>query len=477
VGAVSIDGINITEAIANAKAAIDSDKTLSPGTRSVIEVLLLVVTLLSNRIGVNSNNSSKPPSSDPNREKKTRKKSNKPQGGQEGHAGSTLEQVENPDQTNELKLNRKTLPPGKYMPGGHESRQVVEIEISRLIIEYQAEVLIDEKGKRFVADFPKGVTRPIQYGSSLKAHAVYMSQYQLIPYKRIEEYFADQLSIPLSAGSIFNFNKQAAQLTKTLGAEDRIKSELRKSNQMHADETGINIGGKNHWLHCASNVQWTHFHPHKERGKGAMDDADVLPHFGGVLSHDHWKPYYSYTACKHSLCNAHHVRELEFASEKDNQKWAAQMQTLLFAINDKTHEAGGTLSSRQEKYYRKKYRALISKGEAECPGPNPSDRKKGQRGRLKKSKSRNLLDRLRDFECDVLRFMVDADVPFTNNQGENDIRMTKVQQKISGCFRSMEGAEIFCSTRGYISTCRKQGVGATHALTSLFGGTLPSIFN
>ncbi|PCK07881.1 MAG: IS66 family transposase, partial [Alteromonadaceae bacterium] len=146
-GAVSIDGINITEAIANAKAAIDSDKTLSPGTRSVIEVLLLVVTLLSNRMGVNSKNSSKPPSSDPNREKKTRKKSNKPQGGQEGHAGSTLEQVENPDQTNELKLNRKALPPGQYMSGGYECRQVVEIEISRLIIEYQAEVLIDEKGK------------------------------------------------------------------------------------------------------------------------------------------------------------------------------------------------------------------------------------------------------------------------------------------------------------------------------------------
>lgn len=474
---MSIDGINITEAIANAKAAIESDTSLSSSTRAVIEVLLLVVTLLSNRIGTNSKNSSKPPSSDPNREKKSRGKNNKPPGGQKGHAGTTLEPFENPDNTNILKLNIKTLPKGKYVSGGYDRRQVVDIEISRLVTEYQAQVWIDENGKRFVADFPAGVTRPVQYGSTLKAHAVYMSQYQLIPYKRIEEYFSDQVNVPLSAGSIFNFNKQAAELTKTLGAEERIKSELRKSDQMHADETGINIGGKRHWLHNASNLDWTYFYPHFERGKVAMDEADILPHFKGVLSHDHWKTYYRYTSCEHSLCNSHHIRELEYAVEKDSQKWAKEMQALLVKINDKTQEAGGVLSIRQEKYYRKKYRAIISKGEVECLGPDPTQRKKGQRGRLKKSKSRNLLERLRDYEEDVLRFMVDVDVPFTNNQGERDIRMTKVQQKISGCFRSMEGAKIFCATRSYISTCRKQGVTATHALTSLFEGVLPSIFN
>lgn len=190
--------------------------------------------------------------------------------------------------------------------------------------------------------------------------------------------------------------------------ELKLIAKLIASSLLHTDETGINIGGKRQWLHCASNDRLTLFYAHAKRGIEAMDAKGMLPLFKDILCHDHWKPYYHYTDCLHSLCNAHHLRELERAYEQD-----------------------------------------------------------------KRSRARNLLERLQLFELDVLRFMINPIVPFTNNQGENDIRMTKVHQKISGCFRSQEGADIFCRVCSYLSTCRKNNVSATQALTLLFDGVLP----
>jgi len=249
------------------------------------------------------------------------------------------------------------------------------------------------------------------------------------------------------------------------------KSELAASDVAHADETGINIGGKRRWLHCASNDGWTFYYPHEKRGKEAMDDIGILPKFKGILCHDHWKPYFKLD-CTHALCNAHHLRELTRAWEEDGMQWAKTMQTLLETINQKVNDAGGALDAQESDKYRLQYRELIKQAKIECPEPS-GPRKKGKRGRIKKSKSRNLLERLREFEQETLRFMDNVRVPFTNNLGENDIRMTKVQQKISGCFRSMEGAKIFCRIRSYLSTCRKHGVKASEALDLLFNGKLP----
>jgi len=180
--------------------------------------------------------------------------------------------------------------------------------------------------------FQKALT--VQYGVGVKAHAVYLSQYQLLPYNRIEEYFADQLGMPISAGSLFNFNEEAAKRVTSSGAEAAIKKALQTTYQaLHVDETGININGKRRWLHGASTTWWTYLYPHEKRSKVAMDEADILPHFTGVLCHDHWKPYYQYTQCKHALCNAHHIRELERAWEQDAMQWAKEMQTLLKEIN------------------------------------------------------------------------------------------------------------------------------------------------
>jgi transposase len=464
---MTIENIDIEATIKKAQALVCEDKQMSTATKSMFEIMILIISLLANRLNLNSTNSSKPPSSDPNRKKQTKRKSGKKIGGQKGHVGTTLKKVDDPDKIEPIKVDRAKLPPGRYRQVGFESRQVFDIDISRVVTEYRAQILEDKKGNRFIATFPEGVTKAVQYGTGLKAHSVYMSQFQLVPYNRIQDYFADQLHIPISEGSIFNFNKEAFQ--RLADFENRVKKKLAAADQAHADETGINIGGNGHWLHCVSNKEWTHYYPHEKRGTDAMNDIGILPGFKGILCHDHWKPYYKID-CTHALCNAHHLRELTRAWEQDGQKWAKNLKKLLETINCKVTDAGGTLAAQESQKYRRKYRALIKKGEIESPAPI---RPKGKRGRLKKTKSRNLLERLRDYEQDTLRFMDNELVPFTNNLGESDIRMTKVQQKISGCFRSMNGAHIFCRVRGYLSTCRKQGVKSSHALDLLFNGKMP----
>lgn len=467
---MKINSIEIEATVQKAQGLIREDDQLSAAAKSMFEILILLITLLAGRLNLNSKNSSKPPSSDPNRKKTPAKKTGRKPGGQKGHVGKTLTKVDDPDFIEPIKIDRSKLPPGRYRDAGYESRQVFDIDISRVVTEYQAQILVDENGNCFVASFPEGVTKAVQYGSGFKAHSVYMSQFQLIPYNRIQDYFSDQINVAVSEGSIFNFNKEAFSLLADF--ENRAKQELANAEVAHADETGINKNGDRIWLHCLSDPEWTLFYPHEKRGKEAMDAMGVLPIFNGTLCHDHWKPYYRY-GCIHALCNAHHLRELTFAWEQDGQQWAKKMKDLLETINKNVIDNGGILNAVESKKYRKKYKNLIKKAEIECPEPERPANKKGKRGRIKKSKSRNLLERLRDYEDDVLRFMENEHVPFTNNLGENDIRMTKVQQKISGCFRSMEGAHIFCRIRSYLSTCRKHSVKSSHALRLLFEGKLP----
>ena len=466
-----MSNIEIKESIKAARELLDQEKGLSPAFRAAMSVMFMAVSILLGRVNLNSNNSSKPPSSDPNRKKVSKGKGLK-RGGQKGHVGTTLTQFDEVDEITELKVDRGKLPSGEFTHAGYEKRQVVDIEFRRVVTEFRAEVLVDEKGKRYVAPFPEGVTRPVQYGKELKTYAVYMSQYQLVPYDRVQACIRDQLGIPISAGTIANFNKVAYRKLHEIGFETWLRQELIRASVMHADETGINIDGKKHWLHCNSNSKLTYFYAHAKRGCEAMNGMGVLPDFSGVLCHDHWKPYYRYD-CSHALCNAHHLRELERAWEQDEQQWAKQMQGLLCEMNTAVLATGGTLEADASNAFKKRYRQLLLEADVECPPPDESKRE-GKRGRIKRSKSRNLLERLRNYEDDVLRFMEITDVPFSNNQAENDVRMTKVHQKISGCFRSFDGAKCFCLCRSYISTCRKQGTSASDALRLLFDGEKPS---
>jgi transposase len=471
---MKLSNINVDEAIKKAHVLLNSEKNISSALKTAIEVLILLVTILLQRKGLNSRNSSKPPSDDKNRKRGSKnKKSMRKPGGQKGRQGIQLKPVSDPDKIEIINIDKRTLPCDNYKEVGFDKRQVIDIETNIIITEYRAQILEDSHGKRYTADFPINVTRPVQYGPKTKATSVYMSQFQLIPYLRIENYFREQMGLSLSAGSLFNFNQEAYNLLALF--EQITKQKLINTSRLNADETGININGTRIWLHTACNDLWTHFYPHYKRGSEAMDAIGILPKFKGILCHDHWKAYYKYT-CLHALCNAHHLRELEWSATEDKQKWAKKMKKFLINLNIKVDASGGAFDSRQSAYYRKRYNDLLDGAQKECPLPD-TKRKSGQRGRIKKSKSRNLLERLIAFQDDVLRFMDNKEIPFTNNQGENDLRMTKVQQKISGCFRSEEGALIFCRIRAYLITCRKHGVGAAESLKLLFKGKLPDFIN
>jgi transposase len=466
---ITVKSLNVSQAVLKANELLKDEKSLSESAKSTIQTLIDAVTLLSTRLGMNSNNSSIPPSMDPNRARKKRQSKGikrKP-GGQNGHKGTTLKKVDNPNEVEEITIDRRTIPQSFYKTVGYESRQVFDINISLWVKEYRSEIVENHEGEQWVAEFPEGVTKSAQYGNHTKASSVYLSQFQLVPLDRVRNYFEDQAGIPISKGSIANFNVEASERLEAF--ENWAKEQLISSKLNHADETGINVGGEKLWLHNMSNDKVTLFHADEKRGSEAMDRMGVLPFFKGVLCHDHWKAYFKYE-CMHSLCNAHHLRELEWCEEFESQNWAKKMQVLLIEINDEKIK-NGSITTELQSHYQKKYREILKQGQKECPFTKKPE---GRRGRTAKSKSRNLLERLLNFEAETLRFMREPNVPFTNNQGENDIRMTKVQQKISGCFRSMEGAKNFCRIRSYISTCRKNNFNLTEALTLLFEGKLPT---
>ena len=469
---MGVEKIDVSALVNKTKALLENEK-ISFSIRTTIKLLLKVIKILINQKTLNSRNSSIPPSKDPNRPPTTPKtKRKKKPGGQKGHKGSTLEPVDNPDEIKKSSVDRSTLPSGDYKSAGVEKRQVFDVKISLHVTEYQSEVLEDQDGNQWVADFPEGINNPTQYGNSIKAHCVYMSQFQLIPQRRVSDYCRDQLGLPLSKGSIQNFNQVAYEKLKDF--EIWAYQTLLHSPFNNADETGVNVNKKGFWLHLLSNKEVALYHVDPARGSEAMNRMGVLPEYNGILCHDHWKPYYTYP-CTHALCNAHHIRELERAHEQDNQKWAKRMQKFLVTINKEVNKTkNNVLSKDRIEKYRKKYRSILFEGEKECPENVKTSKK---RGAQKQSKSRNLLNRLKNFENDTLRFMTNPIVSFTNNRAENDLRMTKVQQKISGCFRSLDGAKIFCRVRSYLLTCQKNEVNPAEAMKLLFEGKYPDFIS
>ena len=326
---MSVGQINITQTLDKVEDLLRQDQSMSSAARTMFELLVTIIHLLVAKLGLNSSNSSIPPSQDPRRKRGAKSKGNgrkrKP-GGQKGHTGTTLEPVDDPDQIENIAVDRRTIPRGQYKNAGYEVRQVIDIIITKFVIEYRAEILEDAHGRQFVAQFPAGVTRPVQYGQGVKVQAVYTSQQQLIPYDRIRDYFWDQCGIPISPGSIFRFNQEAYALLEPF--ESFLVGKLVQQSLLHADETGIHINKTLYWLHCLCNEKWTLFFPHAKRGSDAIKTMGVLEHFHGRLGHDHWKTYFQFD-CIHFLCNAHHVRELEHAWIQDGQWWALKMQSLL----------------------------------------------------------------------------------------------------------------------------------------------------
>lgn len=467
-----IEKINVGKFIEESKKKIEQAGD-GDGLKGSLEKAVIVMQGLYDRLAKNSRNSSIPPSADPDRDRGNQKdkgKKRKP-GGQPGHRGTTLRPRENPDKIIDLPIDKGRLPEGRYRSDGYEAAQVFDIEISAVVTEYRAEVLVDGHGNRHVAKFPPGVNHAVQYGTTVKSLSLYLSAFQLIPLDRVCDFFKDQTGLPVSKGSVNNFKIEGVGQLEAIGFEGWAKNKLLSSDVVNADESGVNVDGKGHWLHSLSTDKVVLYHADRKRGGGAMDKMGVLPHYKGILCHDHWRPYYAYP-CLHALCNGHHQRELTFAHEQDGQRWAKKMKELLGEIRKKVAESEGDLLPPGDCLeYEAKYREILEAGKSECPLPKAP--KKKRRGRPKKSKSRNLLERLLDYMDDTLRFMRVAGVPYTNNLAEGDVRVAKLYANVSKCFRSIEGAKRFCLLRSYIVTARKNGMDATEALGCLFLGKIP----
>ena len=432
---------------------------------------------LEEQLARNSRNSSKPPSSDGFKKpapKSLRKKGKRKSGGQPGHTGHTLKMADKPDHT-EVYPVKECEHCGRSLADQSadsvEKRQVHDLPPLRLIVtEHQAETKTCSCGHLNKAAFPEGVNAPAQYGEAIKAAAVYLKNYQFLPYDRTCELLHDVFGCPMSEGTLANIIAQS----HTLAADPvkEIKALIERAAVAHFDETGSRVDGKLWWLHSASTAQATYYDIHRKRGSAAIDDIGILSDFLGRAIHDFWYPYFGYD-CLHGLCNAHHLRELIFVHEQHQQDWADRMIDCLLDIKEavgQAKESTDHLASDQIQAFEARYQPILDEGYAQNPLlPLPHSAKK-RRGRRKKTKARNLLERLDEHRAEALAFMYDFNVPFDNNQAERDLRMMKVQQKISGMFRTEDGAKAFCRIRSYISTARKNAVGAMDALTRLFSG-------
>lgn len=437
------------------------------------------VEALENQLKKNSHNSSKPPSSDGfgKKTKSLREKSDRSSGGQPGHPGSTLEWCAEPDSIvtysvetcSDCGFSLKNAP-----VVNRELRQVHDLPTIQIsVTEHQCDIKSCPSCHHLNrGQFPDTVQNVVQYGPNLQGLMVYLLDLQLLPSARVRELLADVYGIEVSEGTLYNVRSRCFDALEE--SEQVIKSLVLESPVVHFDETGFRVKNKLWWLHVACTDGLTFYFVHTKRGKIAMDAMKILPQFKGIANHDGLKSYAQYDESKHSLCNAHHLRELIFMAERYEQIWASQMIALLVEMNEAVKAAKAlemtALEISQLDTFERQYRDILKTGFAENPAiPLPENQVK-PRGRPKQHPAKNLLDRLQSQSEAVLRFIHNFEVPFDNNQAERDLRMMKLKQKISGCFRSEQGAVNFCRIRGYMSTLRKQGANVLDALVQVFMG-------
>ena len=461
-----------------------ADELLSLGRRRLPELVSYTLSLqerlgaLEGTLAQNSRNSSKPPSSDSYGKpapKSQRKKSGKKSGGQPGHKGHTLKPVEKPDHTI---LHKITLCPcgcgadlSRRKAVRVERRQVFDLPPQKLeatehVVEFK---ICPCSGDEVHAPWPKGVDAPVQYGVRFIAWLAYLCVQQLVPVERIGQICLDLFGQGVSDATVQSaVNKTGISIAPFKAA---AVNHILQSDVAHADESGSRVMGKLHWLHvvCTKLVTW--YGIHAKRGQEAIAAFGLLLVYKGTLIHDCWASYLE-LSCGHGLCNGHILRELTFVHEELHQIWAGALHNLLLEMKQVVDAHKGrnkTLRPAQLSRFTRRYRALLRKGRRANPqtAPPPGPKK---RGRKKQTKPQNLLDRLEKHEAWVLAFLRDFRIPFTNNLAEQDIRMIKVKQKVSGCFRTMEGAERFLAVRSYISTVRKNELQIFPAIVSALNG-------
>ena len=416
----------------------------------------------------NSRNSSKPPSSDGLKKviKNNREKSNRNPGGQPGHKGSGLSAMDKADEIVKCKINKSWCECGNDLQSlkilREEKHQVIDIaEVLIRVIDYLVEVKKCSCGKEHkgVCEF-KG---RVQYGKKLKALLTYLNVYQMLPAQRIQELCKDIFGLSIGDGTIQSGIKTCYENLEN--TQEEIKQSLISSPVIHSDETGIRCQGSTQWIHSASNDKFTLYQNHHKRGNEGINSMGIMDNYTGVCVHDRWASYDKYSNCIHALCNAHLLRDLRFIYEEENRNWAGKLISILQGANKRKQEKKLT------NHFRTRIRNQITNLVIKAYRNEPKTKnQKIKRGRKPKSKPIRLLEVFKNRLDDILLFLYRDDVPFDNNLAERDLRMIKLKQKISGCFRTKMGADIFCRIRSYVSTSRKQGYNVWDAMTNAMKG-------
>lgn len=439
----------------------------------LIDALFARLDAVEAKLGMNSENSSKPPSSDGLAKKTTslRESSGKPAGGQKGRKGTTLRQAEQPDDVvrhplpSQCERCQARLPVDAVQVW--ERRQVFDVPVVAFnVIEHQALAVTCSCGQFHTSSFPTGVSDAVQYGPQVRALGVHLTQGQMLPYARAAQLIADIYGLAISPGTLVAWVAEAR--TALQPTADDIAHQLSVARLVHADESGLRVAGKLHWLHIAANETLTWYGVHGKRGIAAIDEHGILAKRTGVLVHDCWAPYWRLEDSVHALCNAHLLRELLYVKDSTGQTWPQKMSDLLLNANKLCAAARAqqvAFSADDVLAFRTVYDDIVREG----AHLNPDTSNSGK-GRVKQSVATNLLRRFRLHADAVLRFIGDFDVPFTNNTAERAVRMPKVKQKVSGCFRTLDGAEHFCVIRSCLDTLRKQGHNMLAVLQRAFAG-------
>jgi len=439
---------------------------------AIIAEFMARIAELESRLNMNSTNSSKPPSSDGLAKPAVtslREKSGKKPGGQKGHKGHGLKIEREPD---DVVVVQPIECPGcgcglsKEATFHADTRYVYDVQIEVKLTEYDIhKVICPCCGATVAGTLPEECKGTLNYGNKIRALAVVLTQYACVGIDKTHKILRDLLEVSISAGTIKNITQQFASKTDDTIAE--IKKKLLESPRLNVDETGSRINGRTQWFHVASNAKYTLVTSHMKRGKEGSEAGSVLPKYGGVLVHDCWKPYFGFDKCEHALCCAHLLRELNALIER-GQTWAKDMKTLLLEMKDVVERYKGADKTKLSGYYRDKFKtsydAVLAKAKEEIT-PSPT---------RKKSKAENILARLEEYRAEITRFTENFEVPFDNNQAERDLRNVKVKQKVSGCFRTEDGADDYAKTTSIIGTVVKFGQSVYGAVRGLFEGNKPN---
>jgi transposase len=428
---------------------------------------------LRERVNRNAGNSHTPPSRNIFvKPQSLRRPSGKKPGGQPGHVGRTLHWADDPDEIIEHRPQRCEHCQAEFAADTplvfHSRRQEMGVIIRKIVQEHRScTITCPICQKKTTAEFPPGIEHYVQYGATYKALMLYLNQGNFIPFDRLATFSRDVLQIPVSVGTLNRFVQEAAPLLDQ--SLLFIREKIRQAPVAQFDETGTRVDGTLKWRHSASTAHYTLLHTHNKRGREAMDEVGILPDFAGCAVHDCWQPYFGYNDCEHALCNAHLLRELTGIEENDQQSWPVLMKEVLLDAKMMREEQPVPLPAADIDRLDNRYDEALRLGFAENPLPKVLPDAPKKRGRKAKSKARNLLERMDQFKNNILLFLRRLDVPFDNNLSERDLRMSKTQQKVSGCFRSDAGCAAFDRYHSYVSSARKQAIStydATLALTS-----------